>query len=242
MARLFDDAASEYLERTEAVLTGTPITVACWFRSDAVVDQFLVGLHDTSATPYIALNAWSDGVLYATVRDAATFSEAATSTSWAVNTWHHGCGIFASATSRSVYLDGGGLGTNATSRTATGIDTTCIGVRANSGTHSEYMSGRIAEAAIWNVALTGAEVAILAAGYSPLLVRPQSLVAYWPLIQTDNDRVGGYNLTAYNTPTIAAHPRVLYPAPPMAMSVPVTAPAVRIPRYGFTNFQVPGTV
>jgi hypothetical protein len=56
---------------------------------------------------------------------------------------------------------------------------------------------------------------MLAAGFSPLFVRPQSLVAYWPLIRdNDNDIVGGYDMTAYNTPTVAAHPPVIYPVSP----------------------------
>jgi hypothetical protein len=78
------------------------------------------------------------------------------------------------------------------------------------------MSGSIAEAAIWNVALTDAKVAILAAGFSPLFVDPQSLVAYWPLVRdTDDDVVGGYDMTAYNTPTVASHPpKIFYPVSP----------------------------
>ncbi len=43
--------------------------------------------------------------------------------------------------------------------------------------------GRIAEVAIWDVILTADEAAILSKGYSPLFVRPQNLVAYWPLIR-----------------------------------------------------------
>ena len=68
----------------------------------------------------------------------------------------------------------------------------------------------------WDAALTDDEVAALAAGHSPLLIRPASLVAYWPLggLSGDHDRdiVGGYDLTAYNSPTWADHPPVIYPS------------------------------
>ena len=54
---------------------------------------------------------------------------------------------------------------------------------------------------------------MLARGYSPLFVRPQNLVAYWPLIRDeDQDRVGGYDMAAYNTPSVAAHPPIIYSA------------------------------
>ncbi len=45
-----------------------------------------------------------------------------------------------------------------------------------------YMSDSSVEEANWNVALTDAEVAALASGVSPLLVRPENLVRYRPLI------------------------------------------------------------
>lgn len=43
------------------------------------------------------------------------------------------------------------------------------------------MEGDISEVGYWNVALTDADVAVLAKGVSPLLVRPEGLVAYWSL-------------------------------------------------------------
>ena len=75
------------------------------------------------------------------------------------------------------------------------------------------MSGHIAEAAIWNVALTAAEVTVLAKGVSPLFIRRQNLVAYWPLYglhspETDfsgNNRV----MTLNNGPTRGNHPPVV---------------------------------
>ena len=53
---------------------------------------------------------------------------------------------------------------------------------------------------------------MLAAGYPPTKIRPWALVHYWPLMRTDQDLVGGYDLTAFNTPTWADHPPVSIPA------------------------------
>ena len=84
-------------------------------------------------------------------------------------------------------------------------------------TNNNSMDGYMAEAAVWNVALTSAEVSVLSKGYSPLLVRPQSIVSYWPLIgrtSPEIDLVGGYGMTLVNAPTTAAHPRIIYPTSP----------------------------
>lgn len=76
-----------------------------------------------------------------------------------------------------------------------------------------HMEGRVAEVGIWDVALDDDEIAALASGFSPLFIRPQSLVYYAPLIRDeDEDRVGGLSLTATNTPTVGTHPRVFSPA------------------------------
>ena len=47
MARLFDDAAPQYISASSAVLSGVPITMACWFNSDdAAAVQTLISLTD----------------------------------------------------------------------------------------------------------------------------------------------------------------------------------------------------
>lgn len=42
--------------------------------------------------------------------------------------------------------------------------------------------------ASWNVVLTDAEIVALAAGISPLFIRPQNLIAYSPPVCSDNQR------------------------------------------------------
>ena len=216
MARLFDDGASEYCYRDGAPATAAPLTMACWFYSDDItilqIPMYL-GDKDQDNVHFFELqlagNVAGDPVR-ASASDAGN-STAASSAGYSANTWHHACAVFAAADSRSAYIDGGNKGSNAVARTPAGIDRVAIGARADSAPGS-YMSGRVAEPAIWNVALTDTEVASLAAGYSPLFIRPQNLVAYWSLIRDeDQDRVGGYDLTAVNAPSIASHVPIRYP-------------------------------
>lgn len=217
MSRLFDDGANQYLKVDSALVTTEPFTLACWFYSDDDTnDQTLISIADKDATqPYHSLQIRGDDVddpLRATTFDG-TSAYAVSTSGYTANTWHHACGIWAAANDRRVYIDGAGKGTSAVNKATAGHNSCAIGVSADS-TPTRYLSGRIAEAGIWNIALTDDEVAVLAKGYSPLFVRPQNLVAYYRLIQDeDQDCVGGYDMTPFNAPTIKPHPPVLYPAP-----------------------------
>jgi len=138
--------------------------------------------------------------------------------------------VWAATNDRRSYIDGASKGTN-TTNVVVSNSSLLVGCDYGWAAREAYFSGSIAEVGVWNVALTDAEAAILAKGYSPLLIRPQSLVAYYPLIRdTDDDIVGGYSMTPINAPTIAAHPRVLYPT---GYRLGVTIPPVvsRIPRH-----------
>ena len=224
MARLFDDAASEYLQVDSAPFTDYPFTMACWFNLDVAYNHhslMFVG-RSLGSSDYWSLEARGqtegDPVVFVARND--TEEIAVTSTGYSVDAWHHACGVGTSTTLRTAYIDGGSPGTSSVSKIPDAtIDRCCI-ARLGDSSPSQHTSGMIAEAGIWNVALTAAEVAIVAGGYSPLFVRPESLVAYWPLIRDeDQDRVGGYDLTAFNTPTVGDHPPVIYPTAPI-MGVP----------------------
>lgn len=210
MARLFDDASSQYIEREQAVALSAayPITMAAWFNSDTTsLGQTLLWLGDKDdAAKYFALLAAGhlsgDPVGFAAVQPGS--GQFAESTSgYSANTWHHACGVGISSTERWAYIDGGNGGSEATDITPpyADFDRTSIGRTAISAGPIRYMSGAIVHAAIWNVALSTAEVAALGAGADPRTIRPESLVAYWPLIRTDQDIVGGYDMTATNNPT-----------------------------------------
>lgn len=221
MARNFVAASSQSLDSAVAVLTVAPITLACWyFTTSNSTEQDLMSIGDTATNDErFSLTLLGDAVgdpVRAQTEAGGTNRSAITSTGYTINVWQHGCAVFASATSRTVYINGGSPGTNTDSATPSGLDATRIGRRANS-TGGTFMGGRIAEAAIWNVALTAAEVAVLAGGVCPLLVRPENLVSYYPLIgnfSPELDLCGGFNLTLVNAPTAVDHyPGIIYPQP-----------------------------
>ena len=247
MARSFNYNQQQYLQGSTPVSV-TPFSVACWFYSDEAAHQTLLSISDGgNNTFYVRFR--SNGAL----RAYANGELAETSSTFSLNEWHHALAVFASSTSRAIYGDGGSKGTDTDPVTPSGINIVRIG-RAAGG---EYFSGGLAEVGVWNVALTDVEVAFLATGVSPLSVRSGNLVGYWPLLGPtatgDNDfsTQNRFHLTAYNSPTWTTHPPNVKDALMWPWRDGVTSwmnpfwgeeAAGRIPRYGFTNFQIPGIV
>lgn len=70
----------------------------------------------------------------------------------------------------------------------------------------------LADVAMWNTALASEDIKMLAKGVSPLMIQPQSLVHYWPLIGADSpeiDRAGGFQMTWNGAPVkVSDHPRI----------------------------------
>ena len=226
MARLFDDAQSEYLQIEQAVLSVVPLVLYARFNSDQEASgNFILQICDKDDEykkfDIVHRHAAFGNTVIARVFNALdSWGYAETTSGFTVNTWHDACGIFVSSTDRRVFIDGGSKGTDTTDVTPTDLDRTCIGAERDS-TPGGYMSGMIAEAAIWDLSIWPGATASdktdlferilpsLAKGFSPLFY-PLGLVAYWPLVRGINDKIGSYNLTASGT-VVSAHPRVIKP-------------------------------
>ncbi len=215
MSRSFDATLSQYLEHAGAVVTATPLTMACWFNIAAIGTAYtLMGVFDnTSTTRLFRLQISITGVIGFAAGDT-TINTASTTSAASINTWNHVCGVSISTTSRASYLNGANKGTNTTSRTPTGLNVTAIG-RGSLATPTNYMTGLIGEVSIWNTALTDDEVLILANGTLPSKVHPESLVAYWPLrglgaieLNTNILTLGQYNMTVNGATSDSSNPPV----------------------------------
>lgn len=229
MSRSFAGASTQYLDVAAASVSGSPFSMACWFRVTNITQNHIlvwVGVEGDSgkwsAIRAAGQEAGDPASFIQNQYTAGPTGEAQSSSAYTANTWHHIVGTCASATSRAVFLDGGNKGTDTTNvGTVTGHDKHSIGM-ARDGSPSGPTDGYIAEVAVWNVVLSDAEAAILALGYWPPYVRPANLLAYWPLLgnlSPEIDRVGRFDMTLVNTPTKAAHPRVIYPGSRFASSI-----------------------
>lgn len=183
-------------------ITNAIITISAWFWADTAsgADRWIVSKWGSQYVLYIS----SGGNL------SAGFGGAAFPTGPSVSTgaWHHAL-CFQNGTGSRVYLDG--VAGGAAGAAAMGNHATSLAFGGNN------FDGKIAEVAIWDVALVEAsEIPALAKGISPLLVRPQSLKGYWPIIgnvSPEPDLRNGNNATLTGSPTAFPHPRILKPRP-----------------------------
>jgi hypothetical protein len=208
------NGSNQWMTTASSPISAAPLTMACWFKSDsASALQSLVHLVNVGGqNSYYGLFARgdiaNDPIQFFVFSGGATFQGTDTTAGYSANTWHHACGVAASDTSRTAYLDGGNSATG-TANISTTPSQIRIGRFVDSfGAASFYMDGLIAEVGIWNAALTAAEVASLADGMTCDKVRGQSLVFYAPLIRSLQDLRGGLSITNNNTATVANHPRV----------------------------------
>jgi hypothetical protein len=214
MAYDFTAASSQYLTCSAPVTAG-PVTISCWFNAkDVTTTGSLVsigiasGSNDVRFTLFHAGSVAGDPVrFFASNINPNALANADTTSGYTANTWNHACGVASSATSRTVYLNGGSQVTNTFSVAPVNLTTLAIGSRFLSG-YGTYANALIAEVGIWNAALTAEEIASLADGMTCDKIRPQSLVFYAPLVRDLIDVKGGLTITNNNSATVANHPRV----------------------------------
>lgn len=209
-ARDFVRASNQMLTHSAATVTAYPVSMSAWFRtSDLTVNQVIVAnVEDsTGVGVYLLVRGVDAGdPLSASDFDGSTAARANSGGSVTSGTWHHGGATYSAINARSVFLDGARTD-NSTSVTAfSATNRTRIGALISGNSH---WSGQIAEVAIWDVVLTDAEMLVLAAGFSPLVVRPSSLRLYLPLWGNIFEYVGGRTFTDSNGSTNAnIHPRI----------------------------------
>ncbi len=210
MARNFN-GTSHYIEAASAVVAAEPLTMACWFRtSSSSAGQVKVSLSTSGGTARWTLFGRPTVAMTASSTNSAGTGGPATAGTVISGQWHHAAGVFTSSTSRTCYLDGIAGTTDTTAITVSGVNRTVIGARINSGAYGAYDAGDIARVGIWSVALTAAEIASLAKGFCPCMIRPQSLSFFVPLLGAAADLRGGLTLTDTGT-TAADHPRIILP-------------------------------
>ena len=212
MARLFDDASSQYLEKDVAPVTVAPLTFLVRFFSDTnSVRQNLIYLgNKANTTDLWQMRLFETGsAVTFRIGGSGGSTTIVTTTTWSINTWHHACAVDVSSTDHRVFLDGGGKATSSTLRAPSGADRISVG-RVGGSSPGQYMSGRICEVLLLDVALTDAEVATHAQlGFLPSWIRPANIKGYWPVWGIHSPEIDlsgqGNSLTLVNGPTRANH-------------------------------------
>lgn len=206
------DGINQGITADSAIVNIQPFTFVGWGRptSNTVNTGFVYIADNTATSKNVGLgySGQQAGDPVRAIEINTTVQLAATTTAFSVVVYSHAAATFETTSRRSAFINGGSKGTNTTLLAlATNLNTSAIGFIPSS-TPVSFFPGNVAEIAVWNVTLTDDEIASLAKGFSPRRIRPQSLVFYAPLIREIQDLRKGLALTAVNSPTVSAHPRV----------------------------------
>ena len=219
MARKFVAADAQRIDSASGGVYTAPLTMSCWFKTPNinVFTRLLITENHTTGADFFLLQVFNDNKIEFTAWTTTAQGSTKTTTTISANTWYHVCGVATSATRRDVFLNGSGQGTSTNNVTPLGLEESFIGAIWYLASTYIYSNVTIAEVGIWNTAITANNVLQLAAGYSPLLIRPESLVNYWPLIGRTSPEIElsqGHSGVLVNGPTVDAHPRIKRPTSP----------------------------
>lgn len=237
MARLFDDASTEYLVASSApppvgpdVSDRNRFSMSCWVKSDdATINQSLLWVGESGSPnrfttlQLLGVTAGDPCRVLKNTYGAGSVESAITANGYTANRWHHVCGVVTRVDLMNCYLDGdiGNKGTNTNSKSVVGHNSTAIGA-ARDSTPGAYTSGSIADVAFFDYALSEEQVVSLSLGMCARFFDP---VMYPPLIEDqDLDIVGGVQFTRGGTPTVSDHPPLIF-LEPIHYSFPAPAPS-----------------
>lgn len=197
-------AATQQIDLGAIGITGYPFTLAGWFRVPNVNKLLtLMGVGNSVTGSYHRL--LYQGHLTgsaAAISFVGSNSTANSTVSMTPGQWHHVTGVFESATSRRVYLDGGNSGSSFASRAYDGFDRHYVG---NFGADLIEVS----DAVVFATALSTPQIALLARGFSPLsLPAARDLLSYQNCLRRLNWPGVGPSASATLAPSVVAHPRL----------------------------------
>lgn len=200
------NGTNQYINGNYGSNAAVPLTFSCWFYRATSSAQALVSLASSTSSDFFMMYE-GGGVLYASSYQSGIVRQAGTSTGLKNNSWNHGAARYESATSRYSFLNGNKSSQNTDSSTPNNSNIFVLAAQNIAGSYSYFCGQSICEVAIWEASLTDDEIAILSKGFSPLLVRPQSLKLYTPLIRNLSDIRANISLTNNNNATVIEHTR-----------------------------------
>ena len=200
----------DYISGAATLSAAYPVTMNVWFYPpSASVTGFLnlVGVGNTSSNVShhrLRINNTTLRVSGATQDTGSATTAVTASVNYTASAWNMATYVCTSATSRTVYVNAGGSGTTAVSRTVTAPTDWLIGGRYAFASPIPLYEGYLAEFSVWDAALTVDEITSLYRGAKADGIRPQSLKVYVPLVRNHTDTRGLTTSITSNFPSGAA--------------------------------------
>lgn len=191
-----------------AIATAAPISLSCWVNMNAfTTTPVLMVIGDSTNNNVFEMVISSAGKPIAQTSLAGSAAQATSGQTVSTGVWTMITAVFASATSRIIYVNGGNAVSNATSKIPSGINNSYIGAVGT----SHLMNGIIAYPTFWNIALSATDVAALyngGSGKDPSKVQSANVLNF-PKLQSGPpyvDSVSSSNWTVTGSPTVVADP------------------------------------
>ena len=164
---------------SSALVSDEPLTISTWVNCDDITNYHRVAAVSEVGGTDQRMQLTVDGTRSSPVdpvgaehKGSSSNRTARSTVAYQQDVWEHIGGVWTDNSNRASWLNGieytdsGDIGT----------------ITLGESWIGESMLGAIADAAFWNVALSDDEMISLSNGYPPLLIRPQSLIAYLPLM------------------------------------------------------------
>ncbi len=212
MSRFFDSSGTdEFLEKDSAIVTAPPFSISAWIRPNSFTSSaaFVQLANKSTSDDRFRMYISSSSQKYTfAVDDNGSQAFAEVNVVLSTGVWVHAAAVEVADNDHRAYLNGT-LKTATLQKNPAGVDRTSIG-RAGDSSPTNFFDGDIAHVAIWNVALSSDEIDSLVVGVSPLKIRRDSLVAYYPVggQSPELDVVGGNDLTVNGTPLQSDEPPI----------------------------------
>lgn len=210
MARDFISSGSTiFLSKASTPVTAVPCSIAAWMYVTTVGGNNQPLRIMDNATSNNDFSFYIDGVSHTIGESKSGGAAVSANGSVAVTTatWQHVVAVFATNSSRSVYLNGANKVTDVSS--ASGPLSLAIMRIGESCTHTAFAFN-----ALWKVALSDADVLSLSLGASPRRVQPQNLVCYVRMenaYSPEPDLCSSTAWTVNGSPSAFANPRIYAP-------------------------------
>lgn len=225
MSRDFNGSSQYAAYTSSAPVTDAPFTIAGWFYATPTGSDVFFEITDSGGTNAgrVRIEVADDGWLTAGVNSNSGSASAGDYVS--TSQWVHVAMIVNTSSPYITVVTAGdwaGRGTSTTQYTPVSLSRVQLGMRYYYGTPDNYYDGMLAHWAVWNSALSQAQIEGLhgggSSGDNPLAVQAANLVAYWPLAgdaSPEPDDKGSYDLTLTGSPTQGASDPTV-DAPPSA--------------------------
>lgn len=209
------DNADDFVGSISGSGTAVVPTLCAWIYpegfaagSDPDWGDVIAGKLDSGIGSYLFyVNGGGSNVVVLKYKNSTSTYWGVGTTSLSVNTWYYVCAVCdSSANKLYVYVNGVQEGNDSPTAWPTNTATFEIG-RQNGGSYSYYFNGKIANVALWNTALSTAQINQIYLSKIrgiELQIAPSNLVGYWPLddqpdgTSFDADTAYDYGPNRYN--------------------------------------------